>query len=514
MSEMDHFHAEAAGRKARGQVVSQVPSAVSRDVQALRVGLKRAAEASTDGSDSVFVHTELPMLYMQAMAHFVPRGKAVAGQSVTARLTAALTVTNVPVLLTSKSHVGEPLRLLKAARVEAESEWMAGRAAGAGSTGPPHVTLVSTSDQPSNEARCGSDKGVSSRHDGWRKQAAEPEDEPPSKSASAATDLVLQVQVVMTGVSGAAPCQTLKVAERMPSDQGDKLPGSGSSGGRHMLSGQDVRTDMLIEYSMATYGNWHYSVLKRPTSPGHRPYNPVFTLPCVPSRGSMCAEGPSVPADEQQGDEPPAAQLMLLQVPNLPESVLRLTGGGSEHTVLRLRGGMESGGQMRAEYLGIEPLNGQNYLRWKGKMKATLVLKGWDDAIDPPTPVASGSTPPLSKNDAKALALIQLCMDESQMVLIRDCKTALEAWQLLEAHYRSSLQQQSVGKLKELSHLMKEQHESIEQYCNRAQKLWNEYLSGGSTYTSHQFLQQLLAGLPKVYDVTVTLLDRTESLTP
>jgi hypothetical protein len=201
---------------------------------------------------------------------------------------------------------------------------------------------------------------------------------------------------------------------------------------------------------------------------------------------------------------------MLLQVPNLPESVLRHTGGGSEHTVLRLRGGMESGGQMRAEYLGIEPLNGQNYLRWKGKMKATLVLKGWDDAIDPPTPGASGSTPILSKNDAKALALIQLCVDESQMVLIRDCKTALEAWQLLEAHYRSSLQQQSVGKLKELSHLMKEQHESIEQYCNRAQKLWNEYLSGGSTYTSHQFLQQLLAGLPKVYDVTVTLLQDRE----
>jgi hypothetical protein len=74
---------------------------------------------------------------------------------------------------------------------------------------------------------------------------------------------------------------------------------------------------------------------------------------------------------------------------------------------------------MRAEYLGIEPLNGQNYLRWKGKMKATLVLKGWDDAIDPPTPAASGSTPPLSKNDAKALALIQLCVDESQMATLK-----------------------------------------------------------------------------------------------
>lgn len=150
----------------------------------------------------------------------------------------------------------------------------------------------------------------------------------------------------------------------------------------------------------------------------------------------------------------------------------------------------------------IDPLDAENYVPWSQKMKFLLISKDLWEGVEAPTSHAAKSR--------RALAMIGLHVKDHHLGTIAACKTAGEAWELLEKTYRSKSNARKLQLRKEMSALKMQFKEPVATYVARAQDLYRDLVATGFQMTPEELAWNVLAGLPTTFDTLVTVLETQE----
>ena len=154
--------------------------------------------------------------------------------------------------------------------------------------------------------------------------------------------------------------------------------------------------------------------------------------------------------------------------------------------------------------LSIERLDVDNYATWETRMKFLLITKGLWTAIEPKNEVDPDM-------DQKALALIGLCVKEHHLTTLKRCRTALEAWQQLEAVYRAKSNARKLQLKKELTQLKMQPGEPLTKFTARAVDIQDQLRAAGYEIADQDVTWAVLAGLPTDYNMMVTVLTTTQT---
>ena len=159
------------------------------------------------------------------------------------------------------------------------------------------------------------------------------------------------------------------------------------------------------------------------------------------------------------------------------------------------------------EKLGMKKLDTDNYATWAVKMRFLLVTKDMWSAV---TVGTDGDGHVNAVTDAKALALIGLCVEDYHLPIIEKCNTAKEAWEVLAAVYKAKSTAVVLKLKRELNALRKEHSEPVTKYIARARAIRDQLQAAGHSVTDEDVVLQVLAGLPPEYDMLVTVLENAD----
>ena len=144
-----------------------------------------------------------------------------------------------------------------------------------------------------------------------------------------------------------------------------------------------------------------------------------------------------------------------------------------------------------------------NYATWAVRMRMYLVHKGLGHTVG-----QQGEGAEVSADDSgKALALIGLHVEDHHLHAISACKSALEAWMMLENTYKGKSQARVLQLRRELTALKKGSGEPLTVYFARANALAADLASAGHTVQPTEVAYAVLAGLPHEYDMAVTVVE-------
>lgn len=150
---------------------------------------------------------------------------------------------------------------------------------------------------------------------------------------------------------------------------------------------------------------------------------------------------------------------------------------------------------------GIKRLDVDNYATWSTKMRFLLITKGYWTAVE-----EEGQD-----NDAKALALIGLCVEDHHLSTIDKCSTAKEAWETLASIYKAKSIAKVLQLKRELNSLKKETSEPITKYIARAKNIRDQLHAAGHKVDDEDVVLSALAGLPTEYNTLVSILENGDS---
>ena len=154
--------------------------------------------------------------------------------------------------------------------------------------------------------------------------------------------------------------------------------------------------------------------------------------------------------------------------------------------------------------LAVDKLGVDNYATWSIKMKHLLIHKGlW-------RPVNTGEGGAAS--DEKALALIMLFVADYHLSTLAECESAKEAWDKLAAIHKSKSIARRTLLRKELTSLEMSGVESLTQYVARAKNIRDQLIAAGYDVREDEVVLAVLAGLPKEYEMVVTVLESADEV--
>jgi hypothetical protein len=159
-----------------------------------------------------------------------------------------------------------------------------------------------------------------------------------------------------------------------------------------------------------------------------------------------------------------------------------------------------------AARINITPLTAENYYVWSSRVKMLLAAKDLWPAVDP------GNV--LPELDTKAQATIGLHVGDNFLPTVIQAPTAREAWLALQNMFQASSMARKLALMRELNDLRLEPSESMAAYVNRARQLQQDLAGAGHILPPADVAARLLMGLPKAYDVMVTVLETTAGEQP
>lgn len=119
-----------------------------------------------------------------------------------------------------------------------------------------------------------------------------------------------------------------------------------------------------------------------------------------------------------------------------------------------------------AENLSIVKLNNDNYDMWKFKIHMLLMKDDlWTVICDDP-PTSNSDLVVWNRKDSKARAIIGLPVDDSQVNLIKNAKSAKEAWNALKEYHEKATLTTEVMILKQLCQLKYTEDRNMEHHLN------------------------------------------------
>ncbi|XP_010476022.1 PREDICTED: uncharacterized protein LOC104755356 [Camelina sativa] len=183
-------------------------------------------------------------------------------------------------------------------------------------------------------------------------------------------------------------------------------------------------------------------------------------------------------------------------------------------------------------------LDDGNYGFWKSRIKSIIggidrlawktVLEKWEEPtikdesgkrIPKPESEWTDEEQRKSKYNSRALTAIHCSVGRKQFDLIQGCKTAKEAWVILQIHYEGTTKVQSSRKdmlASRFENLRMEDHESILDFSYKLSALAQEALTLGKTYKDQKLVKKFLRCLPSRfmgYKTALTVSHDLDSLT-
>lgn len=145
-----------------------------------------------------------------------------------------------------------------------------------------------------------------------------------------------------------------------------------------------------------------------------------------------------------------------------------------------------------------------NYETWKMRARQVLTREGlWRYVVDEVPAVKDRSAEWIAK-DELALQTIGYLMETPQLRLIKDAKTAQEAWVILKKNYT---QDSAVGKvtlIKQLSKLQLDEGGDMRLFLTEMEELFEKLENTGARIDEDIKAAFMLAGLPDSYESTVS----------
>jgi hypothetical protein len=149
----------------------------------------------------------------------------------------------------------------------------------------------------------------------------------------------------------------------------------------------------------------------------------------------------------------------------------------------------------------IELLDTNNWGTWSFRMKNYLISKGLGGCID-----GTGTTAG-SERDQKALSHIALHVKDHHIATISACTTAKAAWDALKALHQAKNMARRQQLRRDLTAIRMNDGEPLTVYFNRAKTMWQDLVATGDTLTESELVWIVLNGLPKEYELMVTIFE-------
>lgn len=165
-------------------------------------------------------------------------------------------------------------------------------------------------------------------------------------------------------------------------------------------------------------------------------------------------------------------------------------------------------------------LNGENYFTWKFKMEMYLRKEKLWTAITSPIPAVpaaddEGVTPQMIadaerkeaefyEKDEAALALIALCVEDTQLVHFRNQTTAKAAWAALKTYYERNTLGNKIRIMRQITDLKLAENGNMEQHLAKLTDLFQKLTDLGETQFNDSWQVAItLSSLPPSYDTLV-----------
>lgn len=132
---------------------------------------------------------------------------------------------------------------------------------------------------------------------------------------------------------------------------------------------------------------------------------------------------------------------------------------------------------MAASGFQIEKLNPENYASWSIQMRSLLITQDYWDVIETQLNAAASQEEKSAWKirDNKALAMITLSVNKSELIHIKECKSSNQAWNKLESIYRANNPARKVNLFKQLVRFRFASNEKysvqINKFCSLAEDL-------------------------------------------
>lgn len=156
------------------------------------------------------------------------------------------------------------------------------------------------------------------------------------------------------------------------------------------------------------------------------------------------------------------------------------------------------------KFYGIEKLNQDNYYNWKFKIRMYLIKEDLWSVIEGETEQSES----WNKKDKEAFAVISLCVDDSQLIHIRNEKTAKAAWKKLQSQHERMTLSSKVYLMRKICGMRLSEGENMEIHINKMMELFDKLRAIGCPNFSEDWqVSMILSSLPASYDGLITALE-------
>lgn len=165
---------------------------------------------------------------------------------------------------------------------------------------------------------------------------------------------------------------------------------------------------------------------------------------------------------------------------------------------------------MSSKSENIIKLNNTNYYSWKFKMEMILIKEDvWETVTTPAVdvPIGTRAVNAWRKNDRKAKALIGLNVEDDQLVYIRNCATARDAWQELKKAHEKGTIVNKVLLFKKISQKRLKEGGNLPRHINDLNEMFQQLIDISGDMAQEWKVGILLGSLPKSYDNLITALE-------
>uniref|UniRef100_A0AAV1VH23 DUF4219 domain-containing protein n=1 Tax=Peronospora matthiolae TaxID=2874970 RepID=A0AAV1VH23_9STRA len=166
----------------------------------------------------------------------------------------------------------------------------------------------------------------------------------------------------------------------------------------------------------------------------------------------------------------------------------------------------------------INRFAGTNFHTWKFKMQMVLEEGDLWDVVSGEVKlehcVSTLGQSTFKRNSRKAMAIICLAMEDSQLPLVRSAENAYDAWSRLDGHYeKKSLVNKLLLRRRFFTTMMGEGGDVLE-HINKLKTLAEQLDAVGAPVSEDDLVITLLASLSESYRFLITALEsRSDSLT-
>ena len=168
---------------------------------------------------------------------------------------------------------------------------------------------------------------------------------------------------------------------------------------------------------------------------------------------------------------------------------------------------------MESSKVSLRPdkFTGKDWSLWKEQMQAVFMLEALWEIVDGSVPqpdddAGEADHVQWKRKDNRALAMLKLLLDNSQLVLVMGCETASEAWQQLVDRYEQPTMQNIILRERKYRDCRMNEGDSMQEHINKHKMLIQDLAAVGSHVPEQRQVMELILSLPPSYDPLVNSL--------